>query len=203
MKIKLGILFLGVCLLCSCGQKNFMDEYFDKNEVDGTIIISSLKTDKEYVYNSTRSEKKFLPASTFKILNTLIALEENVVKDEYDIIKWDGKDKGLKQWNKDQCISTALPESCVWFYQEIAKEVGLEKYGEYLTKLQYGNSKTGDKVDTFWLEGDIRISAREQIDFLKNIYNESYEFDKENYKILKKAMIVEETPKYVIRAKTG
>ncbi|WP_066498166.1 class D beta-lactamase [Abyssisolibacter fermentans] len=203
MKKIFVILILLTLLICSCQKTDFMNEYFEKNKINGTVIISSLNTGKEYIYNLERSEQRFLPASTFKVLNTLIALQENIVADEYDIIKWDGQDKGLKEWNKDQCIATALPESCVWFYQELARRVGLEKYNEYLAKLGYGNEKTGEVVDTFWLEGDLRISAREQIDFIKNIYNETYSFDQRNYKILKEAMIVDDTTEYILRAKTG
>ncbi|SKC82086.1 class D beta-lactamase [Maledivibacter halophilus] len=203
MRKKFVVLILLILMVCSCQKTEFMSEYFDKNKINGTVIISSLNTGKEYIYNSERSEQRFLPASTFKVLNTLIALQENIVADEYDIVNWDGQDKGLKEWNKDQCIATALPESCVWFYQELARRVGLEKYNKYLTKLGYGNEKTGKMVDTFWLEGDLRISTREQIDFLKNVYNETYSFDERNYRILKEAMIVDDTPEYVLRSKTG
>lgn len=203
MKKKILILILLTLLICSCQKTEFMSDYFETNNINGTVIVSSLNTGKEYIYNSKRSNEQFLPASTFKVLNTLIALQENIVADEYDKIKWDGEDKGLKEWNKDQCIATALPESCVWFYQELARRIGNEKYISYLEQIGYGNEKTGGKVDTFWLEGDLRISAREQINFIKNLYNETYDFDARNYNILKETMIVDKTPDYVLRAKTG
>ncbi len=72
-------------------------------------------------------KKRFLPASTFKIPNTLIALEEGVIQNEKDIIEWDGEDKGWSQWNKDQSLETAFPLSCIWFYQELASRVGDKK----------------------------------------------------------------------------
>lgn len=176
---------------------------FNKRNVKGTIIISSLDGNTESIYNKARSEKGFLPASTFKIPNTVIALEEGAIANEKKIIKWDGEDKGWSPWNKDQSLETAFPLSCVWFYQELAKRVGNSKHLSHLDKLHYGNMKTGPNVTTFWLEGDLKISAREQIDFLKKLYKDQLPYKYEHLKILKKLMIVEETPQYVIRAKTG
>lgn len=107
------------------------------------------------------------------------------------------------EWNKDQNLKTALPLSCVWFYQELAKKVGIEKYSEYLNQINYGNKKVGTKADNFWLEGDIRISAKEQIDFLKKVYNEEYNFEEDYYKILKDLMIEEKNAEYTLSGKTG
>jgi len=176
---------------------------FSERNVKGTIIISSLDGRTEYLYNKVRSEKRFLPASTFKIPNTLIALEEGAIANEKEIIKWDGEDKGWSSWNKDQSLETAFPISCVWFYQELSKRVGNSKYLSHLEKLHYGNNMTGPDVTTFWLEGDLEISAREQIDFLKKLYKNQLPYKNEHLKIIKKIMIVDETPQYVIRAKTG
>jgi beta-lactamase class D len=176
---------------------------FQDRAVEGTIIISSLDNKINYVHNSRRSEIRFIPASTFKIPNTLIALEEGAVKNEKEIIKWDGIDKGFDAWNRDQTLETAFPVSCVWFYQELAKRVDNQKYLAHLKKLGYGNEKTGPDVTTFWLEGDLRISAKEQINFLKKLYAESLPYSKGNIKLLKKIMIVEENPQFTIRAKTG
>jgi beta-lactamase class D len=190
-------------ILPSCSTNSSTKNYIDDNQIKATIIVSSLSTGKEDIINKERCEERFLPASTFKIPNTLIALQEGIIKNENDILKWDGKDKGVKEWNKDQSLKTAFPISCVWFYQELAKKVGIEKYLEYLNEMDYGNKKTGTKIDTFWLEGDIKISAKEQIEFLKKVYKEDYSFNKNYYKILKKIMIEEKTSEYILRGKTG
>jgi beta-lactamase class D len=176
---------------------------FQDRGVEGTIIISSLDGKMNYVHNSRRSETRFIPASTFKIPNTLIALEEGAVKNEKEVIKWDGKNKGFDAWNRDQTLETAFPVSCVWFYQELAKRIGNQKYLAHLKKLGYGNEKTNPDVTIFWLEGDLKISAKEQINFLKKLYAESLPYSKDNIILLKRIMIVEENPQFTIRAKTG
>ncbi|WP_412728023.1 penicillin-binding transpeptidase domain-containing protein [Arcobacter sp. 15-2] len=65
------------------------------------------------MHNDTRAIKRYIPASTFKIPNTLIALEERAIKDEYEIIKWDGKKRFYKPWNKNQNLQSAIAISCV------------------------------------------------------------------------------------------
>lgn len=176
---------------------------FNDRHVNGTIIISSLDGKTQYLFNEKRSQKRLLPASTFKIPNTLIVLTEGAITDEKEVIKWDGKDRGWSAWNKDQSLETAFPVSCVWFYQELAKRVGNERYLSHLNRMDYGNGKTGPEVTKFWLNGDLKISAVEQIEFLKKLYKGELPFKKGHVQILKKIMIIEEKPGYVLRAKTG
>lgn len=180
-----------------------LSQLFQDRGVEGTIVISSLDGKITYVHNTRRSKTRFIPASTFKIPNTLIALEEGAIKSEKEVIRWDGKDKGLDTWNRDQTLETAFPASCVWFYQELANRVGNQRYLAHLKMLGYGNEKTGPDVTTFWLDGDLKISAMEQINFLKKVYKDSLPYSKSNIKLLKKIMIVEENPQFTIRAKTG
>lgn len=180
-----------------------LEKLFSERNIQGTIIISSLDGEVEYLYNQERSEQRFLPASTFKIPHTLIALEEGAIASEKEIIPWDGKEREWSSWNKDQSLETAFPVSCVWFYQELSKRVGNSKYLSHLEKMHYGNKLTGPDVTRFWLDGDLKISAREQIDFLKKCYKGQLSYKHEYIEIVKKMMIVEETPQAVVRAKTG
>jgi beta-lactamase class D len=207
IQVKFKTISILIFIFFSVGIVKAEDDSFAKlfseRSVEGTIIISSLDGKTEYLHNKTRSEKRFLPASTFKIPNTLIALDEGAVVDEKEIIKWDGKDKGWSAWNKDQSIETAFPISCVWFYQELAKRVGNSNYLVHLNKVHYGNKMTGSDVSTFWLEGDLKISAREQIDFLKKLYRNQLPYKNKHLNIVKNIMVVDKTPQYIIRAKTG
>jgi beta-lactamase class D len=171
--------------------------------VEGTLIITSLNGQTSYVHNTKRAHQRFLPASTFKIPNTLIALDQGVIRDDKQIIPWDGQDKGLSIWNKDQTLSSAFQVSCIWCYQEFARQTGQETYLRYLSTLQYGNQKTGPNVTSFWLDGDLRISAHEQISFMRDLVDESLPFKKDHLKFLKRIMIEDHTPHYTLRAKSG
>lgn len=187
----------------ACADDSDITELFTKRNVSGSIIISSLDGNITYTHNDERINTRLNPASTFKIFNTLIALEEHAVASEKEIIRWDGNDKGLEAWNKDQSMETAFPASCVWFYQELAKRLGKATYERYLREVGYGNARVGEELTTFWLNGDLKISAVEQVDFLKKIYQREYPFRSSSYDALAKLMIVEQSPTYTVRAKTG
>ncbi len=176
---------------------------FKAREVLGTILISSLDGETEYIHNVKRAQQALLPASTFKVPNTLISLDEGAIENEKQIIKWDGKDKGWNAWNKDQTLESAFRLTCVWCFQELASRVGNKNYLVHLKKLNYGNQKTGSNIRSFWLDGDLKISAFGQIRFLKKLYKGVLPYKKDHMNILKKIMVVEETPNYIIRAKIG
>lgn len=185
------------------GEDPDMAKLFHDRGLTGTIVIYSLDRGKTYIHNDERARTRFVPASTFKIPNTLIALQESAVADEKEIIKWDGRERGMPSWNKDQSMESAFSSSCVWFYQELARRVGKDKYTRWLKTMAYGNEQAGPELTAFWLEGDLKISAVEQIDFLKKLHAGEYPFVPASYEILRKLMIIETTPEYTIRAKTG
>lgn len=176
---------------------------FEKYKVNGTFVLHSLSSGKSEFYNKARSDSSFLPASTFKILNSLIALETNSVCSINDTIKWDGIDRGWDKWNCDQSMKTAMPFSCIWFYQELARRVGKETMQKWINEVKYGNTKMGAQIDNFWLEGALRISANEQIKFIERLIKNKLPFDIDNQKIVKELMIMESTKDYVLHAKTG
>lgn len=72
-------------------------KYFQKAGVKGTFLLYNLKQDRYLVYNRQRANSRIVPASTYKILNSLIALETGVVADENEIIKWDGVKREFPQ----------------------------------------------------------------------------------------------------------
>lgn len=177
-------------------------QLFDNEKVKGTMLIESLDGTERYVYNDKRAHMPLLPASNFKIPHTLIALEEGVVSAN-SVIVWDKVERSVRAWNQDQDLASAFKSSCVWCYQFFARHIGIEKYNVYLQKLHYGNERTGMDVERFWLDGDLRISAYEQIVFLKKVYYNDLPFRQEHIDFLKAIMVDEQEKNYTIRAKTG
>ncbi|MCW8839331.1 MAG: class D beta-lactamase [Thiovulaceae bacterium] len=203
MNIIKIIILISTILNLALAKDNNLANIFDKTKLNGTLVIASLNNEVKYIHNKQRSTKGYIPASTFKILNSLIALEEKVIKDEHEIIKWDGKVRSYAPWNKDQTLQSAISVSCIWCYQKFAEKIGNKKYLTYLNNINYGNQKTGSDIRTFWLDGDIRISAIEQIEFLKQLYKNQLPFKQKYIDITKKILTVEKNKDYVIKAKTG
>ena len=183
---------------------NFRD-IFQEFGVNGSIIIYDSSKKKVYEYNSPRNSTAFLPASTFKILNTLIALETGVIKDDVGVLTWDGIKRDFDVWNQDTNLRQAFKNSTVWFYQVLARKIGSEQMQKFINQVDYGNQKIGkpENIDNFWLKGDLRITPRQQIQFLQNVRDEKLPFSKINLDLLKDIMIFEKTSNYTLRGKTG
>jgi len=179
-------------------------DVFQSQGVEGTLVVASPDGTVFHVHNDKRSKRQLSPASTFKILNTLIALDTGVVSSKDSEFQWDGTQRGLAAWNKDQTLQSAFKVSCLWCYQEIARKVGENRYKLALAESQYGNQLIGDHVDHFWLNGELQVSAREQVIFLGRLLNNSFQFRGEHVELLKSIMRDEQSPAdYTIYAKTG
>ncbi len=179
------------------------EKYYKAAGVQGAFVLYDLKHDKYLAYDSIRVHTPFIPASTYKILNSLIALETGVIKDENEIIRWDGVDRGSEEWNRDHNLRSAFKVSAVWFYQELARRIGQNSMQHFVEAAGYGNKDLGGGIDMFWLTGNLRISPKEQIDFLVKLYRNELPFSQRVKDTVKDIMIFEKTDEYVLRAKTG
>lgn len=189
------------------GQIDFPKPFQDCN-VTGSITIYDYKN-QQWIFSDTADAKKAMqPASTFKIMNLLIALETGVIKDEQTIVKWVGTtDTTLYGYRpeiyKDMTVKEAFTVSAGWAFIELAKKIGKEKYLHYLKACDYGNLDLSDMGDDFWNFGPFGISPLNQIEFLTKVYEGKVPFSKKNIGILKKVMVSEKTIQYTLRSKTG
>lgn len=181
-----------------------ISEVFDDFSVTGTIYISDLEGKQEFCHNIDRAASRYASASTFKILNSLIALEERVIQSLDDICPWNGVvDDRFPEWSQDQTMRTAFKYSCVWFYQGIARKVGLSTYRRYITATEFGELVEPCETDTFWLVGKLRVSAIEQVRFLKKIFTKSLSFSDRAYDGLATIMLADQGVDYKLFGKTG
>jgi beta-lactamase class D len=185
-------------------QDNFIKHFKDLG-VEGSIVIYDANTDRLYQHNPARNDRAFGAASTFKILNSLIALETNVIPNELVILTWDGIPRQLPEWNRDLNMREAIKVSAVWFYQVLARRVGVDQMQQFITQVGYGNQKIGTKeqIDRFWLDTELQITPQQQIQFLRRLYKNELPFSQRNLAIVKDILIVEQTPDYTLRGKTG
>lgn len=179
--------------------------HFEELGVEGSIVIYDLQRDLTYQHNPERNATPFLPASTFKIPNSLIALETGVIESDISVLTWDGIERTFASWNRDFNMRGAFRASTVWFYQVLARRIGHEQMQDFISQMGYGNQNIGspEEIDTFWLEGELRITPLEQIQFLQRFYQNNLPFSEATMATVKDIMVVEQTPDYTIRAKTG
>jgi len=198
--ITFVILFQG---LPAFAEDQMLAKLFAEQSVEGTIVISSLNTGQTFIHNDFRANQRYSTASTFKILNTLIALEEKTISGKGDVFKWDGQIYSIPSWNQDQTLESAFKVSCVWCYQVLARRVGPLKYISYIKNSNYGELTEPFKETTFWLDGSLQISAVEQVKFLKKVYQRSLTFNPTSYETLRQIMLLEKKPAYSLWAKSG
>ena len=128
-----------------------------------------------------------------------------MISDEIAVLTWDGIQRELPEWNRDLNLREAFKLSAVWFYQVLARRVGYDRMKQWVIQGGYGNQEIGSKddIDQFWLNGKLRITPQQQIQFLHRLYKNDLPFSERTLSIVKEIMIAEKTPDYTIRSKTG
>lgn len=178
--------------------------FFDAEKLTGSFLLYDLKKNAYTAYRFDRCQRGFLPASTFKIANTLVGLETGILQDENTIMKWDSVKREIAAWNQDNTLRSAFQVSCVPCYRELARKIGLDQMQAFIAKARYGHMDIrADNLDGFWLTGKSRISQVEEIDFLRRVYSGDVPFSEQSRTILKKVMLLTETPAYKLYGKTG
>lgn len=213
MKKATGSLFLIPCFIflislaaCSVNRAKIDDslkKYFDDNKVEGCFTMFNNSDGKVTVYNLNLDTTRLLPASTFKIVNSLIGLETGVITDEKMVIKWDGIKRSNEDWNKDMTMEQAFKISCVPYYQEVARRIGKDTMKLWLDSMNYGNKNIGNKIDSFWLDNNLKISADEQLGLVKRLYFDQLPFQKRTQQIVRDVMLQEDNAAYSLSYKTG
>lgn len=174
----------------------------------GTMLVYDEQTDRWLVHDEARARRGFLPASTFKLFNALVALDTGAVQDEYDVIRWDGKDrsvfgKAMPMWNRDNSLASGMRYSTIWFYQEVARRAGAKRMQAYLNSANYGNRDISAGIDRFWIEGGMRISAEQQVAFLRGLADGSLPFTERAQEAVRRISVLEDGKHYTLHGKTG
>ena len=207
---KTRYLLLATCflLLASCSVNNAkvdnsLKKYFDENNVDGCFTLLNNANGEVTVYNMALDTQRFSPASTFKIMNSLIGLQTGRITDEKMLIKWDGVKRSPESWNKDMDMAESFKVSCVPYYQEVARRIGRDTMKMWIDSIGYGNKNIDGPIDSFWLNNKLKISPDEQLGLVKRLYFDQLPFRKSAQQIVRDVMLQENNTAYKLAYKTG
>jgi beta-lactamase class D len=215
MRACLALLLLLLLLLGACRtgsppgpaaseERTDLEAILDATGFAGTALLYDLHRDRLYAVHGERADERRLPASTFKIANTLAALDAGLVEDENTVLPWDGEvHPAQPAWNRDLSLRYAFRASAVPHFQGLARRLGPERMQAALDRLGYGNRDISGGIDRFWLDGGLRISPREQLDFLVRLYRNQLPVSVRAQETVKRVMLDRETEAVRIRAKTG
>jgi beta-lactamase class D len=209
MKFLSFSLFI-LTLACSTSKNQSNIDPFKPNNLKGCFLLYNLKTDKfEKALGETCQER--LPAcSTFKVPLAVMAFDSGVLKDENQILKWDGKKGWIDAWNHDQDAKSWIANSVVWFSQRVTPMIGKKKLQKYLNEFDYGNKNLSPGITQAWLsrpndpKGALAITAYEQAEFMKKLWRDQLPVNKRSMEITKEITYVETSPNgFQLSGKTG
>jgi beta-lactamase class D len=192
----------------STEDREDLGEYFADAGVEGTFVLLDPQEERIVLYDPERADEPFLPASTYKVPHALIALETGVVSGPEYTIEWNPSLHPQEEWwpevwAKDHTLETALKNSVIWYFQEVAKRIGEDRMQEYVDRFDYGNRAIFGGIDRFWLAGALRTSAKEQVEFLRRFHGEDLEVSEKSTDAVKDMLVLEETPEYRLSGKSG
>lgn len=169
------------------------------------FILYDLKQEKIITeINSQQCSERFSPCSTFKIPLSLMAFDQGIFTNENTIIKWDGIKRDFDVWNQDQTPKTYLQYSTAWVSKWLIPQIGSQKIQKYLTNFNYGNQDISGGITKFWLSSTLKISADEQLEFLKNLWQEKLNVSEKAMKLTKKSIYAETLSNSdILQGKTG
>lgn len=185
------------------------ERFFQENNLRGTFAMFNNGTGVFTVYNLKRyRDSTYLPASTFKIINSLIGLQTGKISSDSMVIPWDGVERSVAAWNQDLNMYQAFRASAVPYYQEVARRIGKDTMQFWLDSLKYGagtdkkNYKI-TKIDTFWLDNSLKITPDQNLGVVKQLYFDELPFFKVYQQKVKHAMLFEDNANYKLAYKTG
>ncbi len=216
---KFILLVVGLSILAGCanfrksgsGKLKVKEEIF--RDLDACFLAYDLNADKIVAERGGANCTERAPAtSTFKIPLALIAFDSKHLSDENSSFKWDGTNRSIATWNQDQTAATWMKDSVVWVSQALTTDIGSEKLTEYLKMFNYGNQNMSGGLTSAWLTNKAKgpgaatllISPREQLEFMKGFWKQSFKLSPEAYKKTKTITQLESLPHgFFLSGKTG
>jgi beta-lactamase class D len=191
-------------LVCALGiAQSVQATAFDDADLDGCLLVQDLEGKELLRVGGDACAEPLAPCSTFKIPNALIGLQTGVLADGDATYAWDGTDQYFDSWERDHTLVSAIRDSVVWYFQRLAAEVGSERMQAHLDAFDYGNRDISGGLTTFWLSSSLKISAEQQVAFVRKLVRGELPVDAKHVAIVREAWVVEQGEGFHYSGKTG
>ncbi|WP_327084616.1 class D beta-lactamase [Nocardiopsis sp. EMB25] len=186
-------------------EREDLERVFDEAGVEGTFVLYDTSERSAIVVDPQEAHRRSVPASTFKLVNSVIALQAGAVADVDEVVPYGGEPQPVPEWERDMSMRDALPASNVPVYQEIARRVGRDRMAAWVDRFDYGNREIGgaDAVDRFWLEGPLEVTPMEQTVFLASLARAELPVEERHQRAVREIAMVDEVGDHALFAKTG
>lgn len=169
----------------------------------GSFVLYDSTENTWRIYDKDNAVTRISPASTFKIYSALYGLESGTITPEQSLIRWNGQNYVYNLWNADQTLESAMQNSVTWYFQALDQRASLSDIEKYVQEIGYGNQIVEGDIASYWLNSSLEISPVEQVQLLKKLYNNEFEFAPENIKAVKNAISLYTTDEGTLSGKTG
>lgn len=169
----------------------------------GSFVLYDSTENTWRIYDKDNAVTRISPASTFKIYSALYGLESGTITPEQSLIRWNGQNYVYNLWNADQTLESAMQNSVTWYFQTLDQRASLSDIEKYVQEIGYGNQIVEGDIASYWLNSSLKISPVEQVQLLKKLYNNEFEFAPENIKAVKNAISLYTTDEGTLSGKTG
>jgi len=209
MQLRILFILAASLSLFSCSQTRIKEhkewgQIYEQHGIkDACFILRDNNHEAIHYFNKERSIQRFLPASTFKVFISLVALETAIAPDDRLVIKWDSSDGGKAESQHDMNMREALKLSCEWYYRKLINRIGAAKMQHYLDTTKYGNMNVSGPLQYLWVDDTLQVSADEQLGFIKKLYFAELPVSERSQRIVRDMMLQESTPGYKLYYKTG
>lgn len=169
----------------------------DEAGVEGTFVLHDVREGSVTVVGAEQARERVVPASTFKLPNTLIALETGVVSDLDEVVSDGGED--------ELSLRESLPTPDVSLHQEVAERIGHDRMSTWVDRFDYGNRKVGEDGEPgrFWVDGPLEITAVEQTTFLAALARADLPVEVEHQEALREMLEIERGGDHTLYGRTG
>lgn len=193
------VLFISGCKSRTCIEnRNDFAKYYSEYRLSDNFVIYDLKKDKYIYYNQAQTQTAYPPGSTFKLFLSLVGFETgNIKTPETDV-----PDMKIT-WKPEHEVKSAYRNSVVHYYEGLTRRIGEPEIKHWLDKVQYGNADTTGGIPGFWQTGGLKITANEQIGFLRRMYEHKLPFSASGIEKVEGMMAIKDTMGYSIKGKTG
>lgn len=178
-----------------------LSSYF--HDYQGCFVLLDDSAESWQIYNEAWAQKRISPNSTYKIYSALLGLENEIIAPASNEMTWDGQEYPIAEWNADQNLATAFQNSVNWYFRALDQASGSEALENFYTNIDYGNHDLSGGVSSFWAESSLRISPIEQVELLKRLYHNEFNFNAANVRTVKDALLLASSADGSLYGKTG
>ncbi len=175
---------------------------------EGSFVMHDVSDGTWFIYNEEAARTRTSPASTYKIYDALLGLDEGIITPEDSTLSWDGTAYPFPEWETDQNLTSAMENSVNWYFQRIDAQAGNSRVRAFLKKLAYGNQTAGSLMDEsvpaqYWMDGTLKISPLEQVRLLERLCSGELPSSPSSIAAVKDAICLQKDVSGSLYGKTG